>query len=143
MAAHPDAYLIQKLLAATTAYWELNRGLRLRPSKTLFDRLVPRPFDLSVASTQLWFSYPVRRVRRVYPYLWLPFLFAGLVRADPRFRREWGEVEKLSARPPPPPPAGRAARAARRGGQGGDRPRRNPRLQAELALRSGPLRGLV
>lgn len=97
MASSPDCYLTHQLLEAAERYWSSNHGLKLRPSKTLADRLMLKLFSANVWSTQLWFSYPVRRGLRVYPYMWLPFLFARLYRTDPHFRRSWGEVEKISA----------------------------------------------
>ena len=97
IASSADCHLSAKLLEATDHYWSSNHKLKLRPSKTLLDRLILKLLSTSVGTTQLWFSYPVRKWLKIYPYMWLPFLFAQVLRADPRSRQVWRDVKKISA----------------------------------------------
>ena len=100
LASSSGCYLTQELAKVTNYYWLSNSGLKLRPSKTLIDRFVLKALTLNISMTRFWFSYPVSKRLKVYPYLWLPFLFAGLLRSDPHFRRLWQDVKKISADKP-------------------------------------------
>ncbi len=97
LASSADCYLTGEFYRAAERYWLHNAGLKLRPSKTLFDRAFIKLLSTSVGTSRLWFSYPVRRWLRVYPYMWPPFLFARLLHRDPRCRELWRSGRKLSA----------------------------------------------
>ncbi len=97
LASAPGHPLTARLWEATESYWLRNRGLALRPSKTFFDRLLRTLLNSSVWATQFWLSYPVRRWLKAYPYMWPVFLFARLLRRDPRCAALWREVKKVSA----------------------------------------------
>lgn len=97
MASSLGCPLTLKLRDATNAYWQEHRLKRYHRS-TLSRAL--HLLDLSPHTTRLWFSYPVRRLLRAYPYMWLPYLFAVLLRRDLQCRQIWQETSKFSAEVP-------------------------------------------
>jgi hypothetical protein len=97
MAASPECPLILKLRDRVNAYWQHNR-LRHHRRTTL--ARVLHLLDLDPHTARLWFSYPVRKLLRAYPYMWLPYLFAELVRSDPECRSLWQGTVKMSAKAP-------------------------------------------
>lgn len=52
-------------------------------------------FSTNTSTTRYWFSYPIRRVFKVYPYYWLMYLFAEVVRKDTRSQQIWEQTPKL------------------------------------------------
>lgn len=97
LASSAEGFLAARFMETVRRYWLSNRGLKLRPSKTFFDRAIRTLMTQTVWTTQFWFSYPVRKWMKIYPYLWAPFLFAQLLRADPRCRQTWRDVKKIGA----------------------------------------------
>jgi oligoribonuclease (3'-5' exoribonuclease) len=96
MAAHRDCYLTQKLREEADAYWLSNTGLT-RHRNTWLSKTLKLFLDNSVATTRYWFSYPVRKFAKAYPYAWFQFLFSKLVADDARFRKIWDDAPKISA----------------------------------------------
>lgn len=100
MASSRACYLTTRLAEVSNSYWLSNRGLKKRPDETPLAKLVIRALSFNPITARLWLSYPVRRGLRVYPYMWLPFLFDRLLRQDPRCRQIWRETREISNRLP-------------------------------------------
>lgn len=96
MASHRDCYLTQKVCDESNAYWLSNTGLTRRKA-TLLSRVLEGLCSRSTATTKHWFSFPVRKLTRSYPYAWFQFLFTKLVSEDARFGDIWEQTPKLSA----------------------------------------------
>lgn len=97
MASSLGCPLTLKLRDEANAYWRENRLKRYR--RSLVSKAL-RLLDVSPRTTGLWFSYPIRKLLRAYPYMWLPYLFAALLRRDPQCRLLWQETAKFSAEVP-------------------------------------------
>ena len=54
-------------------------------------------FNTNTYTTRYWFSYPVKRMLKIYPYHWPSYLFTELIRSDPQSRRIWGQTRKFDA----------------------------------------------
>jgi hypothetical protein len=100
MASSRSCHLTTRLAEASNSYWLSNRGLKKRPGETPLAKLLIRALSFNPITARLWLSYPVRRGLRVYPYMWLPFLFDRLLRQDPRCRQIWRETREISNRLP-------------------------------------------
>lgn len=50
--------------------------------------------------TGLSFSFPVRRILKIYPYFWSHYLFTQTIRRDRECRRIWEQTKKVSAQEP-------------------------------------------
>ena len=96
MASHESCYLTQKVRDESNAYWLTNTGLTRRQA-TLLARVLEVLFNRSVPATRHWFSFPVRKLTKSYPYAWFQYLFSKLVFEDARFREIWEQTPKLSA----------------------------------------------
>ena len=96
MASHRDCYLTQKVADESNAYWLENTGLTRRHA-TLLSSALNLLFNRSLATTQYWFSFPIKKLFKSYPYPWFQYLFTKLVSEDPRFRDVWAQTPKLSA----------------------------------------------
>lgn len=96
MASHRDCYLTQRLCQEADAYWLSNTGLT-RHRNTWLSKTLKLFLDNSVATTRFWFSYPVRKLAKAYPYAWFQFIFNRLVADDARFREIWDSTPKISA----------------------------------------------
>lgn len=90
--------LVEELLASLLKYFRENKvnnaGKRLLC--TVLERLLGR--DPSLA--QWWFSVPVRRVLKMYPYFVLHYMFARILWEDPRVAEIWEATPKTSAAAP-------------------------------------------
>lgn len=62
------------------------------PGRQRLVRRLGRFFNTSSERTRLWFSWPVRKLLRVYPYFVNHYLFAELLRKDARCRAQWQAV---------------------------------------------------
>lgn len=94
MASTQDCFLTCKLRDETSAYWQTNTLKRYRKSllaKTL------KLLNQSTYTTKIWFSYPMRKILKAYPYAWFQYLFTEIVRNDPRCKQIWKETKKFSA----------------------------------------------
>lgn len=95
MASHRGCYLTERLAEASNYYWLSNHKLR-KHHKTLTSRALTL-LQKNTFVTRYWFSQPVRKVLKAYPYMWFQYLFTELVRTDARFQRIWDQTPKLSA----------------------------------------------
>lgn len=96
MASHQDCYLTQRVRDESNAYWLTSTGLTRRKA-TLLSRVLDVLLNRSVRTTKYWFSFPIRRLTKSYPYAWFQYLFSKLVSEDARFRDIWEQTPKLSA----------------------------------------------
>lgn len=99
MASHKDCYLTQRLREEASRYWLTNSGLT-RHRGTLLARVLKVLLNSSIHTTKYWFSFPVRKLAKSYPYPWFQFLFTKLVSEDARFREIWDKTPKISADTP-------------------------------------------
>jgi len=60
-------------------------------------RLLDRVLSRNVYLTRFWFSSPVVKLLKVYPYYCFHYLFADLVRKDRECRAIWDRVKRVSA----------------------------------------------
>lgn len=95
MASSKDCYLTRKLAEASNQYWLDNHKLK-RHHKTFTSRALTL-LQKNTFTTRFWFSWPVRKLLKAYPYMWFQYLFTELVRKDACFRRIWAETPKISA----------------------------------------------
>lgn len=96
MAAHKESYLVKKLRDEGNAYWLTNTGLTRRRN-TLSSKVLEALLNSSIHTTKFWFSFPVRKIAKAYPYPWFQFLFARLVEKDADFKEIWERTPKISA----------------------------------------------
>jgi len=96
MAASRGSYLAQKLAEATEAYWLENPQLARRPKVARCFK----PFSADTRTTGYWFLNPVKKVFKIYPYMWLPYLFTELLRRDAQSQRLWAQTKKMGAARP-------------------------------------------
>jgi len=94
MASSRDCYLTLRLCEEVNRYWLVNQELSRRPKVAKF---LKRLLNTNTYTTKFWFSYPVRRILKIYPYMWFQFLFAHLFHRDRKFRRIWEKTPKFSA----------------------------------------------
>lgn len=95
LASSIDGYLISRWRDEAVLYWNSSDKLtRYRPG---FTSRVLKLLDLSIHTTRFWFSYPVRKVLKAYPYIWPNYLFTELLRKDARFRSIWARTGKFDA----------------------------------------------
>ncbi len=88
--------LIAKWAEMTEAYVLKNPNLGRRVKTARWFKW----FATNTSTTRHYFSYPVKRIFKVYPYYWFMFLFAEVIRKDPQSRQVWARTPKLS--PPNP-----------------------------------------
>ncbi len=81
------------LCEKVNTYWRENPALERRPKLA---RLV-HPFAKNPKTTNLWFTLFVTKVLKVYPYMWLAFLFTKLIRKDTQARLIWQSTRKIHA----------------------------------------------
>jgi Capsular polysaccharide synthesis protein len=110
----PDRLLASWLVASTTdchltntyrdhvnAYWRdnyfANQHTR-RGEQAL--RHLGRLFNVNASRTRFWFSAPVLKWLRVYPYYWFHYLLAEIIRRDVSSRHIWERRVKASANDP-------------------------------------------
>lgn len=93
LVSSPDNYVISQWERLATSYLTLNPHLdrRLKVAK-YFKWLLSKP-----ATTRFWFSFPVRKVLKIYPYHWPTYLFRELVRADKKTRAIWEQIKVLDS----------------------------------------------
>jgi len=96
MASSRPCRLTERLAEMSNSYWLSNHNLKKRSDKAPLAKLLIRLLSLNTHTARLWFSYPVRKGWRVYPYMWLPFLFERLLRHDPHCRALWRETREIS-----------------------------------------------
>ena len=94
MASSEGNYLTSRLYDMTCSYWRDNPGLRLRPKVGRYLETITN----SPKRTGLWLSYPVTKLLKIYPYMWLAYLFSELMHSDPQARKVWDKTPKLNAR---------------------------------------------
>jgi hypothetical protein len=104
LAAHSDNYIIKKWLAALNNYWSVTfkRSQESGPHRVtcgatpLADRLESFRVRHKLP-TSLWFSFPLRRILRIYPYSSTHYMFEAIYNKDTKFRENWDSVPKLHA----------------------------------------------
>lgn len=96
LAVSENNHLMAKWAEAAEAYVLSSPDLSQRPKTRRWFKW----FSTNTSTTRYWFSYPIRRVFKVYPYYWLMYLFAEVVRKDSQSREIWEQTPKL--RPPNP-----------------------------------------
>lgn len=100
LAAERGNRLVVQAHRVTRAYFDAQRFPR--QDTTLRKRIIRRlgtSFNGSVEATQGWFSWPVHRVLRVYPYFVNHYLFARLLREDPQCRAIWEAGQPVASKP--------------------------------------------
>ena len=98
MASHLDCYLTLRIRNEVTIFWQENSFSQQRKGKTY--RILKLLLNNSLYTTRFWFSPVVTRVLKVLPYFWFHYLFAELLRKDPKFRDLWEKTPKLDAEIP-------------------------------------------
>ena len=87
-----------------TARWaERVNGYLLGTPRLARRPKTPRWFgwlNRNTRTTRHWFSWLPKKVFRVYPYHWPPYLFTELVRRDPESRGVWERTKKVRAELP-------------------------------------------
>lgn len=89
LVASPGNYLMSHWEQLATSYLINNPHLerRLRIAR-YFAWLLLKP-----STTRFWFSFPIRKVLKMYPYHWPTYLFRELVRTNKTCRALWGQVK--------------------------------------------------
>lgn len=99
MAACTGNHLIRSFCAAHNAYWKLNR---FPDQKTALRRFLVRKlrvlFGKRQKSQDLWLSFLVRRVFKVFPYFIIHYHFGRHVRRDPKSWAIFSAMPYLSAK---------------------------------------------
>lgn len=96
LASSPGNYLTTTYAAMSNGYWRDNPELRRRPKITrYFDKLLAHP-----SRTKYWFTLPVTKWLKAYPYNWHTFLFTKLINKDPKARQIWNDTFRYSVAPP-------------------------------------------
>ncbi len=88
--------LVQGWRDAANSYWAHNPNLKRRPKVGRYFEWLSR----SPRTTQYWFSYPLTKVFKIYPYFWMSFLFNDVIRRDARARQIWQATPKLDTEVP-------------------------------------------
>ena len=84
--------LMMKWSELTDEYVLSNPGLAQRPlTRRWFNRFI----DRNPYTTRYWFSYPLTKVFKIYPYYWLMYLFAEVVRKDRMSNEIWKRTPKV------------------------------------------------
>lgn len=95
LASRRGAYMSTKLCEATNAYWRDNRFRK--PKRTFVLKALSKVLDKRTDLTGFWFTPVATNILRWSPYYWFHYLFAKLVREDPRFGQLWRETKDYSA----------------------------------------------
>ena len=96
LAVNQNNRLMARRAEAAEAYVLRNPNLAQRPKTRRWFKWLMK----NTTTTRYWFSYPLRRIFKTYPYYWFMFLFAEVIRKDEKSRRIWEQTPKL--RPPNP-----------------------------------------
>ncbi len=89
LVASPNNYLMSQWEQLATSYLTNNLHLDRRWKVVkYFKWLLSKP-----STTRFWFSFPVRKVLKAYPYHWPTYLFRELVRTNMKCRALWEQVK--------------------------------------------------
>lgn len=104
LAAYPGNRMVRTWLEKLNGYWsstftrsqESGPGRVTCGSTPFADRLEALRIRHNLP-TSLWFSYPVRKLLKIYPYSSTHYMFERIYRRDAGFRADWDSVPKLHA----------------------------------------------
>ena len=96
LASSPDNHLTREWCGAANRYWSQNPTLTRRPKLGRYFEWLSR----SPKTTGYWFSFPLTKVFKIYPYFWMSFLFNEVIRRDSHARQIWQATPKLDTEVP-------------------------------------------
>lgn len=98
LASSLDCYLTTRFCQEHNQFWNQHRFVH--PSK-FYSRVVvwllKKIFNRNVNSTRLWFSPPILKIARVYPYQIYHYHFAKVIDEDQRCKEIWQTTKQFSA----------------------------------------------
>ena len=97
IASNPGHPILIRLYDTLCSYWEDNRFRNHGRPPTDFERLLHRAIDRNLVLPALWFSWPFRKVLRLYPYMVYHYLFGEIVRNDQYLGSIFSKMPILSA----------------------------------------------
>ncbi|MBM9458384.1 hypothetical protein JK386_00530 [Nocardioides sp. zg-536] len=97
LAADPGEPLLTNTRELLEAYWAEMPEREPGRIRILLGKILVRLLRRSSKTTSLWFSFPVRRVLKVYPYFAFHYAFAAAVGWDVQLRNRWNSVVKISS----------------------------------------------
>lgn len=96
LASSRGNHLVNRWCEAVNRYWSQNPKLKRRPKVARYFEWLSR----SPQTTGYWFSYPLTKLLKVYPYLWMSFLFNDVIRRDAHAKKIWQDTPKLDTEMP-------------------------------------------
>lgn len=94
LASREGDYIAATLYDRFRDYWMSNYRCRPVDYHSVLNRVLTHEW-----MRRYWFSFPVTRIARVYPYFVMHYLFERLLRTDPEFAISWQQSGRLPARP--------------------------------------------
>lgn len=94
LASRKGSYIAETLYARFREYWKSNYHCSLVNYRSLLNRVLSHEW-----MRRYWFSFPVTKLAKVYPYFVMHYLFEDLLRTDPEFARCWQQCGRLPAKP--------------------------------------------
>jgi hypothetical protein len=91
LAASQANPLIVQWKCATESYFMENPNLGRRTDVARWFKW----FSINTFTTRYWFSYPIRKVFKVYHYYWFMYLFTEIIRRDRQSRQIWEQTPKV------------------------------------------------
>lgn len=98
LASHKDCYLTSRIRDEVNLFWQENHFPA--PCDPSSYKLLSTIINWRLNCTRLWFSFPVLKILKIYPYYWFHYIFAELVKNDDQFRAVWNETPKVDAYTP-------------------------------------------
>ena len=96
-AGHP---ILVSLYDSLCSYWDNNDFRRGQSQSTRAGRMLARAINRNLTLPVLWFSWPVRRLLRQYPYMVYHYMFCRLVRNDAHLKEIFSAMPIVSADKP-------------------------------------------
>ncbi len=98
LASSKDCYLIEKLCKRVNSFFSDN--VFNYENKARYDTRLEAIVELHRSLTWLSFTFPVTKILKIYPYFWLPYLAAEVIKRDKECRRIWDQAKKIKSREP-------------------------------------------
>lgn len=92
-----NGIIVSALNKELCAYLNDNRFNKYNKFQLFSVKVLKRVLRRNVFTSQYWFSYFVRGILKVYPYLLFHYLFSKLYFADDTIQKKWDHVKKVSA----------------------------------------------
>ena len=96
-AGHP---ILVSLYESLCSYWQDNNFRRGESQSTRIGRMLARAINRNLTLPLLWFSWPVRKLFKQYPYMVYHYMFCRLVRNDTHLKEIFSAMPIVSADKP-------------------------------------------